>query len=113
MLSYEERAGEWRGRFDEQRASGLSVVAWCREHRIEKNTFYGWRKRLSATSSVATPPQFLAVSVERKPNAPAVEPSSSTGSNLTLRVGRVAVEVTSGFDPALLADVLGILESRC
>ena len=71
MLSYEERAVEWRRRFDEQRSSGLSVVAWCRKHGIEKNTFYGWRKRLAESSPITPAPQFIAVAAERQPGAPA------------------------------------------
>lgn len=106
MLSFEERAAEWRRRLDDQRSSGLSVVAWCREHGIEKNTFYGWRKRLWE-SPAASAPQFIAVAIDRLVEAPAPAPSS-----LTLHIGRVAVEVASGFDPALLSDVLSILESR-
>jgi transposase-like protein len=113
MLSYEERAGEWRRRFDDQRSSGLTVSAWCRKRGITKNTFYGWRKRLAQPPAPGgSAPQFVAVAVERQLNAPAVEPSTSSASHLTLRVGRIVVEVASGFDPALLADVLGVLESR-
>ena len=106
MLSYDERAAKWRRRFDEQRASGLSVVAWCREQGVEKNTFYGWRKRLSVSPAVSAP-QFIAVAMDCP-----VESPTPVSASLTLRIGRVAVEVASGFDPALLADVLNILESR-
>ena len=51
MLSIDERRAKWIGLFAEQQSSGLTVTAWCREHGIEKNTFYGWRKRLNGTSS--------------------------------------------------------------
>jgi len=117
MLSYDERAAEWRRRFDEQRASGLSVLAWCREHRIEKNTFYGWRRRLAQPPAPAvSTPQFIAVSVERRPKTPACLPSVERANvppaSLRLRIGHIAVEVASGFDAALLDDVLTALESR-
>ena len=106
MLSYDTRAAEWRLRFDEQRASGLSVSAWCREQGIEKNTFYGWRKRLSESPTVSAP-RFIALAVDRSVKVP--PPASAS---LTLRIGRIAVEVASGFDGGLLCDVLDIVEPR-
>jgi transposase-like protein len=115
MLSYEERAAEWRRRFDDQRSSGLTVSAWCHQNGITKNAFYDWRKRLSKTPAPSAP-RFISLAVapptrgyqlERGADAPTQVPSS-----LTLRIGRATVEVASGFDPALLADVLSILESR-
>ena len=51
MLSMEERRAEWIGLFADQQSSGLTVTAWCRERGIEKNTFYGWPKRLKGAPS--------------------------------------------------------------
>jgi hypothetical protein len=111
MLSHDERAAEWHRRFDEQMSSGLSVVGWCRKHGIEKNRFYGWRKRLAqAPVSAVSSPQFIAVKVE--PSAPAADLPAAAVTGVTVRIGRVAVEVSPGFDAVVLADVLSILESR-
>ena len=103
MLSLEERRVQWRGLLADQVASGQTVTAWCRERRIEKNTFYGWRKRLSVELPAAAP-QFIPLTLE---------PEASCGSSsLTLTVGLVSVSIAPGFDPNLLADVLCVLEAR-
>jgi hypothetical protein len=43
----------------------------------------------------------------------AAAPAQPAPSALTLRIGRVGVEITRGFDPHLLSDVLSVLEERC
>lgn len=96
----EQRRVMWRRFLAEQQASGLSVTAWCYQQNIQEGTFYYWRKRL--TESTPSPgPQWVTVS------------TSGVGTPLTLRVGRVAIEVSAGFDPHLLADVLAVVEARC
>ena len=102
MLSLEERRVQWRGLLADQVASGQTVTAWCRERRIEKNTFYGWRKRLSAEPTSS--PEFIPLTLT--PDA------SFASSSLTLTVGLVSVSIAPGFDPNLLADVLCVLEAR-
>ena len=103
MLSLEERRMKWRGLLAAQLASGQTVTAWCRERRIEQNTFYSWRKRLSAEPS-ARAPQFIPVTLE--PDACRACPS------LTLTVGLTSIRVDPGFDAPLLAEVLAVLEAR-
>jgi hypothetical protein len=108
MLSKQDRAAQWHALFEEQRSSGLSVTEWCRRRGIEKNTFYGWRKRLAETPvfAASSPPQFMAVAIASDP------PVVSTGL-LTLRVGQFSLDIASGFDRRLLADVLSVLTSQC
>ena len=101
MLSMEKRHAKWRGLLADQRRSGLTVTAWCYKSGIQMNTFYGWRKRLSA-EPVSVSPQFIPVALAAEP-IPA---------GLTLMVGHVSVEINPGFDRNLLADVLGVLEAR-
>ena len=95
MTIVEERKAKWAGLIAAQHASGMSIVAWCYQHGVNEGTFYYWRKRLAEMSAGA--PQWVAVS--------AIESADS----LTLRVGRVAIEVNSGFDPRLLAAVLAVV----
>jgi len=101
MLSIEERREKWIVLFAEQQSSGLTVTAWCREHGIEKNTFYRWRKRLNGMSSEGSG-GFVRLAVAAEP----VE------FGLRLRVGRACILVEAGFDRRLLSDVLDVLESR-
>ncbi len=43
----EERRRFWRELIAEQEQSGLSVRAFCEQHRTSEHSFYQWRKRLA------------------------------------------------------------------
>jgi hypothetical protein len=109
MLSIEERRAKWIGLFADQQSSGLTVTAWCREHGIEKNTFYGWRKRLHGTSSEDAG-SFVRLAVCTEPAAEVGSEPAACG--LRLSVGGTVVLIEAGFDRRLLSDVLDVLESR-
>lgn len=95
------RRETWQRLLAEQQASGLSITAWCLQQNISEATYYYWRKRLAPSLSV--PQQWMAL-----------EPSpAGAPSGLTLRVGRIAVEVLPDFDAHVLAAVLTVLEARC
>jgi hypothetical protein len=93
-----------------------------KQHSIALSTFSYWRKRLREHVSDGAPTpvehrQWLTMEVASRACTPSLcevasddRPSSVA---LTLRVGRVSIDVTSGFDPHLLADVLTVLEARC
>lgn len=95
----------WVGLITEQQSSGISVAEWCTEHKIDKGSFYSWRKRLSENASGVSDsvPQFVKVSFDR----------GSSSSHVTLHVGKVSLKISSGFDSHLLNDVLNVLEARC
>ena len=101
MLSLEERRARWRVLIADQHQSGRTVTAWCRDCGIEKNTFYGWRKRLSGKGDPVSP-RFVSVALA----------AETVSAGLTLKIGHVSVEINSGFDRDLLADVLTVLEAR-
>jgi hypothetical protein len=106
-MSRQERRDHWSKMIAQQHASGLSVTAWCREHAVNHATFGYWRKRLTETDNSPSPEaRWLAIDRD-EPSHPASDHT------LTLRVGRVALDVRPGFDPRLLCDVLTVLEARC
>ena len=45
-------AESWRERILAQRASGLSIRGWCREHGVGEYLFYGLRRRLNLSPVV-------------------------------------------------------------
>lgn len=100
MTPHDARRALWQRQLAEQQASGLSITAWCFQHDISEPTFYYWRKRLAAPSPSHATSQWVAL-------APL-----HAGIPLTLRVGRVAIDVAAGFDPSLLSAVLAVLEGR-
>jgi len=104
-MSYsKDRRSEWERLISEYHASGMTINAWCTQNGIKKNTFYNWRKLLSSSPVQQSAPQWLAV---------APSDALSASHSVTLRVGKVSLEVSAGFDSHLLRDVLSVLESRC
>jgi len=120
----EELASEWLDLLADQRSSGLSVKEWCNSRGLSENRYYYWRKRLSessgvsGSSSVAKGAAWLAV---RNPHDRAADPRTARvrqpdcdqPADLVLHIGRISIDVSSGFDPFLLTSVLSILEARC
>jgi transposase-like protein len=41
-----ERERYWRGVIRQQRASGLGISAFCREHEVPLSSFFQWRRKL-------------------------------------------------------------------
>jgi hypothetical protein len=102
MSKMEERAALWSGLISEQRSSGISQEAWCRERSLSFNTFCNWRTRLNKQK--ADTGGWASVSLDL-----AATPRNS----ITVRVGAATIDLTSGFDPQLLRDVVSALEPRC
>src|ERR1700689_204719 len=94
----EERHQWWRQLVTQQEQSGLSVRAFCQQHRTNEPSFYQWRKRLAAR----LPVKFALV--ETSPNPPA------RGATVDLRrVPGERLRIEPGGDAATLRTVLGVL----
>jgi hypothetical protein len=99
MSSHDERVANWRARFAAHGSSGLSVTDWCASEGIPVNNYYYWRKRVSLSTSASAPGWIP------------LTPADLKSPVLTLRVGRVSVDVAPDFDPCLLRRVLATLEA--
>ena len=101
---------KWRDLVERQEASGLSVAAFCRDHRVAASSFFAWKRKLGATAAAATP-AFVEATVVAAGTLP---PPGVTGSagliEVRLRGGR-RVRVGRGFDRDLLAEVVAALEA--
>jgi hypothetical protein len=89
----------------EQRGSGQTVEAFCRERGLTTSQFYTWRKRLSG----AVAERFLEVQVAKPPALPM--PAKRGGVEIHLAEGH-CVLVEPGFDPDHLRAVVHALEAR-
>ena len=103
-MTADARRAHWQRLLAEQQANGLSITTWCFQQDLRETTFYYWRKRLAtpAPTPAASTPQWLALDTE-----------PMAGAGLTLQVGAVAITVTPGFDPQLLAAVVRVLTAPC
>ena len=96
-----EAWAKWRRLVAEQKKSGNSVAAFCRERGLCAPHFFAWKKRLSQ----AAPQPFVAVQV-----VGSGEPAPSRAIEIRIEGGRV-VMVEPGFDAAHLRAVLEALEA--
>jgi transposase-like protein len=93
---------KWQRLIAEQRRSGNSVAAFCRERGVCAPQFFAWKKRLSEAAA----PGFVAVEVTEAPPA-------SVGPAIEVRLsGGRSVMVEPGFDAVHLRAVLAALETR-
>jgi transposase-like protein len=97
---------QWRRTFQEQRASGLSVAAFCRRAQVPPASFYTWRRKLRVEDS----PRRDAVAFAEVKISP--ERACETD-GIELRLpGQRRVVVRPGFDRQTLLDLLAALEEE-
>ncbi len=99
-----EREHRWRAVMSEWEQSGLSMRAFCRDRRINVQTFYGWRRSLrqrdgqSADSS--TPPR-----PNRKRRFVQVQVTGPSWLELSLG-GELVLRMPTSVDGGRLAEIL-------
>jgi hypothetical protein len=93
-----ERSAYWRSLISKQIDSGLTGAAFCREHQIDRDRFYHWRRRLKNAESGNS---HLGAFVELVP----YEKKSSAGVHIRLGNG-LYIEVERGFDPVTLRSAI-------
>ncbi len=95
---------KWRDLLERQRASGLSVAAFCRRDGVAASSFFAWKRKLGF---VPATPAFVEATVAGTLPPPTRSPSRI---EVRLRGGR-RVRVGRGFDRDLLAEVVAALEA--
>jgi hypothetical protein len=110
-----DAAARWRKLLEDQRASGLPVVAFCRERGIAASSLFAWRRRLLRGQEI-----FKSVALAAEPSRRSTDKGSVNGSaselaettclELCLPSQRRLI-VRRGFDRQLLAEVIGVLEA--
>jgi transposase-like protein len=102
-----EAWAKWRRLVAEQKHSGQSVAAFCRERGVCAPQFFAWKKRLSQAGAE----QFVAVQVVEagEPSHPSAVHSQAI--EVRLGGGRSLV-VEPGFDAGHLRALVAVLEMR-
>lgn len=102
-MTQSERREMWRQRVEACRSSGQSVAAWCREHHVSEQQMRYWLKRFPLKPVAPVSPAWI----------PVLWDDRSVDGGVTIRAGKVMIEVRPGFDRELLADVVEALTVRC
>ena len=136
-MSSSDRSTYWMGVVEAQQSSGVAIKRWCDSNDVNVHTFQYWRSKLNGRRGsvhasedlVSLKPageawlevipaersQQLIAEPERKHKKKSAGTSAvlSPVTSISLRVGRVSMDVSYGFDATLLASVLDLLEARC
>lgn len=101
-MSTAELKREWDQRVANFKQSGLSVKKWCDQEGLKANQLRYWLKKLDESREVAEKPQWIPVTL--------VHPQSEGNKKaLPIKIGKVIIEVSPGYDPELLSDVVRTL----
>jgi transposase-like protein len=92
----------WLDRVADYRASELSVREWCARNGVSANALRYWLKRIGVEAEAV---EWAPVEVVEGPAS--IE--SSVESQVSVRVGSATIDVRSGFDANLFADVLRVV----
>ena len=59
MMAPSEKITHWQSIFKSKKDSGLTISAFCKQHKINISTYYSWRKRLAEPEPSLTKKQQL------------------------------------------------------
>ena len=88
---------EWAELVADCRGSGMTVKAWCAEHRVTYSQYYRWQRKVYEAMQE---PEFVEIA------APASEEPSPA---VSVKLQNASIEVYSGCDASLAAAVLRAL----
>ncbi|SFH00974.1 IS66 family insertion sequence element accessory protein TnpA [Sporolactobacillus nakayamae] len=91
----------WQKRMQDFETSDLTGTQWCADQGIPLCQFRYWRRKLRHDGSLPDPHRWMPIGLD---NAAQQEP-------LFIHVGSAKVEVHTGFDPDLFADVVRVLRA--
>lgn len=101
-MSNKELYTLWERLLKEQRASGKTIRAWCREQKVRENRFYYWRKKLQpAKTSNKQQVQWLPIeTAETKPCTKVI-----------VHLGEARIEIPRNFDRFQLREIIRVLQT--
>ncbi len=100
-----EKRSYWEDQIRRWRESGLTQIAYCRLHEVNRHRLIYWRKQLSEKAPSSA---LVEISLNSPPHDENLHDSS-----LRLLIGsRYRIEVSRGFDPGVLHQLIYVLEQR-
>jgi hypothetical protein len=114
-VAYKYRLSQWTSIIRECRSSGQTIAVWCEEHKVKRNSYYYWLKRvrdaacealpdLNADNNVIVPVNFP------HPTAATCFEDQNSPSALIVRLGSVTLEISNTASAALIENTLKALQ---
>ena len=103
-MSNPQLAQEWRERLQDYAQSEMTVREWCDFNGVSTHQYFYWRRRLAgATAKTGAYPAWQSVDILDP------LPLSTAQASLNVHIAGAHIEVTPGFDPALLRAIVAAL----
>jgi hypothetical protein len=106
MKASEETTAYWKQQVQTFQESGLSRIAYCEQNQIKIFRLDYWRHKFSKPEETHSGSGWIPVRIKESAGQ-----EKSCG--ICLKVGRVEIEITRGFDREVLAEVLGVIAPAC
>jgi len=106
MKASEEMTAYWKQQVQTFQESGLSRIAYCEQNQIKTLQFDYWRHKFSEPKETRSRSGWIPVRIRE-------DAGQERSWGICLKVGRVAIEITRGFDRELLAEVLSVIAPAC
>jgi transposase-like protein len=102
-MTKEERTTYWQKLIQAQAESGLSAAAFCKDHQINPQRFYFWRRRFKNESDASEGGAFFEL----------VPSSKIQTSGVHIRLDeRLSIELERYFDPYTLRNAINALRGQ-
>jgi hypothetical protein len=95
----------WLQQIQALQESGLTRRAYCERHQVKLSTLGYWCRKLN--------PSARANKTVHESGWIPLQIGEDEPSGIDLRIGRIAITIKPGFDPALLVDVLRTINTLC
>ncbi len=102
-VNHNSKLIEWSKQVEDCRMSGMTVMAWCREHGISPSTFYHRQRKVFEVVGAKQEVCFTEV-----PVMPSAESSGSAVASV--RCGDMSIDIYSGADSETLKAVFETLK---
>ena len=98
----------WKVHIRAWERSGFTQIEYCHRSNLRSNQFTYWKTKFNREHSA--PVNF--VPVPTKPNHQVTQSLDSSGSGLSVFLGRIEIKIANNFNPTCLSKVVSILEER-
>jgi hypothetical protein len=106
MKADREKAARWQQHIENLKSSGLSRRGYCEKNGLKLSTLDYWYRRLGfykkRNNEISNEASWIPLRI-----------GDNEASGIHLRVGKITIEIKSGFDSALLMDLLRTLGASC
>jgi len=96
---------DWELRIADYKASGLTQIKWCEENNLKLHQFKYWFYKIEKKKTSVPKSNWVSVTLD--------ESNQDIRETLKIKIGQASIEVKSGFNPSLLADVIKVLKTVC